>query len=79
MATIQIRELPEDTYDTIRRRARAHGQSLQAYMRERLIDDAARPTPAEMWDAIDQIREADPASGSTTESIVADVRALRGN
>ncbi|MGH3906512.1 MAG: FitA-like ribbon-helix-helix domain-containing protein [Pseudonocardiaceae bacterium] len=28
MATIQIRDVPEDAYETIRRRARAAGQSI---------------------------------------------------
>ena len=32
MALIQIRDVPEETYETIRRRARAAGQSIQAYM-----------------------------------------------
>lgn len=79
MATIQIRDLPEETYETIRKRARARGQSIQVYMRERLIEEATSPTAAEMWDAINELRESDPAPGSTTESIVADVRALRGD
>jgi hypothetical protein len=32
MATIQIRDVPEDVYERIRQEARAAGQSLQAYM-----------------------------------------------
>lgn len=79
MATIQIRDLPEDTYETIRKRARACGQSIQTYMRDRLIDDAASPTAADIWDTIDQLREENTGTGATTESIAADVRALRGD
>ena len=30
MATIQIRDIPEDAYETIRRRAKAEGKSLQS-------------------------------------------------
>lgn len=78
MATIQIRELPEETYETIRRRARAQGQSIQAYMRERAIEDASTPTSQELWESISQLRASDPAPGSSTDSIVAEVRALRG-
>lgn len=33
MATIQVRNIPDDAYEIIRRRARAAGQSIQAYMR----------------------------------------------
>jgi len=31
VATIQIRDVPDETYETIRLRARAAGQSIQAY------------------------------------------------
>ncbi|MGH8775876.1 MAG: FitA-like ribbon-helix-helix domain-containing protein [Jiangellaceae bacterium] len=44
MATIQIREVPESAYEVIRRRARAAGQSIQAYMRDRVVELASRPT-----------------------------------
>ncbi|AFE11431.1 antitoxin [Mycobacterium tuberculosis RGTB423] len=38
MATIQVRDLPEDVAETYRRRATAAGQSLQTYMRTKLIE-----------------------------------------
>lgn len=47
MATIQIREIPEEAYEVIRRRARAAGMSIQAYMRQVVIDFASRPSKAE--------------------------------
>lgn len=78
MATIQIRDLPEETYETIRKRARARGQSIQNYMRDRLVDAAASPTADEVWDTVDQLREQNAGTGATTETIVADVRASRG-
>lgn len=37
MATIQVRDLPEETYEQFRAQARAAGQSLQAYMRDQLV------------------------------------------
>jgi len=48
MALIQIRDVPEDVYETIRRRAREAGQSIQAYMLERITDMGRRPTPREI-------------------------------
>lgn len=48
MALIQIRDVPEDVYETIRRRARRAGQSIQAYMLSRTIEISQRPTPAEV-------------------------------
>lgn len=48
MALIQIRDVPEDTYEVIRRRARQNGQSIQAYMLSRTIEMAQRPTASEV-------------------------------
>jgi antitoxin FitA len=42
MATIQIRDIPDDVYESMRREAKAAGQSLQAYMREQVTDLARR-------------------------------------
>jgi antitoxin FitA len=48
MAMIQIRDVPEDVYETIRRRARQAGQSIQAYMLARTVEMGRRRTPAEV-------------------------------
>ena len=73
MATIQIRDVPEETYETIRRRARAAGQSIQAYMREQVVELAQRRTKVEAWDAIVAAMESGTNPGSTLESIVGDL------
>ena len=76
VATIQIRDIPEDAYETIRLRARAAGQSIQAYMRDQVIALAAQPTKDEVVAAIKAVlaREGRPA---TMADIVADVEADR--
>lgn len=67
MATIQVRDLPEEVYETIRRRARAEGRSLQSYLRERLVEFASQPTQQELVAEIEQRlaeqaeREPDPS------------------
>lgn len=48
MALIQIRDVPEESYERIRRKARSAGQSIQAYMREQVIRLAAVPGPDEI-------------------------------
>jgi antitoxin FitA len=53
MALIQIRDVPEDVYETIRRRARAAGQSIQAYMLARTIEMSRRPTATEVLARLD--------------------------
>ncbi|HLI36288.1 MAG TPA: hypothetical protein VKV80_02965 [Streptosporangiaceae bacterium] len=42
MVSIQIRDVPESVRDTLARVARSRGQSMQAYLRELLEEDARR-------------------------------------
>jgi antitoxin FitA len=78
MATIQVRELPEETYEVLRRRARRAGQSMQAYMRDQLVALAARPTKQEAVAAIEAIldrqRGADPSPASIVDDLSSDRR-----
>lgn len=77
MATIQIREIPEQAYEVIRRRARADGKSIQAYMRERVVEMASRPDKAEAMAAIEATIEALGPVWKDPEDIVRDIRAER--
>ncbi|MCT2593658.1 hypothetical protein LHJ74_27770 [Streptomyces sp. N2-109] len=47
MATIHVREVPDDTLTTLRVRAAQAGQSLQAYVRQLLDSEAATLTAGE--------------------------------
>ena len=49
MPTIQIRDLPELTYEVIRQRAQAAGRSIQSYMHEEIVRLANEPTDAELF------------------------------
>ena len=53
MALIQLRDVPEDVYETIRRRARRSGQSIQAYMLARTVEVGRRPEPDEVVQALE--------------------------
>ena len=44
MVALQIRHVDEETRDALAARARARGQSLQAYLLEMVRDDARRAT-----------------------------------
>ncbi|MFQ5966106.1 MAG: antitoxin [Acidimicrobiia bacterium] len=48
MATIQIRNVPEDVHRVYQLRAAAAGQSLQEYLRSELIANARTAAPAEI-------------------------------
>jgi antitoxin FitA len=74
MATIQVREIPEDLYEVLRRRARPAGQSMQSYMRDQLVALARRPTKEEAIAAVlSRVSGEDP----TAVSIAADLAAER--
>lgn len=46
--SVQVKDVPEDVHRVLRQRAAAAGQSLQEYLRVRLIDEARRPTVDEI-------------------------------
>lgn len=77
MATIQIREIPEGAYEVIRERARASGRSIQAYMRDVVVELARRPTTEEVLARMERVRSGSDTPGATDESILADLAADR--
>lgn len=77
MATIQVREIPDDAYEVIRKRARAAGQSIQAYMRDAVLELASRPTTEEILALMENARADNGTPGATHESILADLAADR--
>lgn len=72
MATLQIRDVPDDVHRALRSRAAAAGLSLSDYARGVLGRAAQRPTPAELTARI-------AARGAVTpaESTEDAVRAIR--
>ena len=50
MPSIQIKDVPEETHAVLRRRAAAAHQSLQEYLRSRLIAEASGPPVEEVLD-----------------------------
>ena len=44
MPSVQIKDVPEETHAVLRQRAAAAHQSLQEYLRTKLIAEASRPT-----------------------------------
>jgi antitoxin FitA len=72
MALIQIRDVPEDVYETIRLRARRAGQSMQAYMLARTIEMGRRPTPSEVLADLKADLQERPGLEIDTEALIAD-------
>lgn len=70
MATIQIREIPEDAYEVIRKRARAEGRSIQSLMRDVVVDFAFQPTASEVIVTLEAALSSHDTPGATRESIL---------
>jgi hypothetical protein len=72
--TIQIRGIPDDAYEVIRRRAKAENRSIQSYMLEHVLEFTARPTKAEIfaeWDR--RAQEHGPLSFDSAD-VIRDIR-----
>jgi antitoxin FitA len=50
VALVAPKDVPEETHAVLRQRAAAAHQSLQEYLRSRLIEEAAAPTVDEVLD-----------------------------
>jgi plasmid stability protein len=78
VATIQIRDLPDEVHDELTRQAEAAGQSLQKYMRERVIGIARsasrRSELLSAWEA--ELEASRPTV--TRRQIIADLDEIRG-
>lgn len=72
MALIQIRDVPEDVYETIRLRARRAGQSIQAYMLARTIEMGRRPTPSEVLADLEADLGERPPLAIDAETVISD-------
>jgi antitoxin FitA len=72
MALIQIRDVPDDVYESIRRRAKRAGQSIQAYMLARTIEIGRRPTPDEVIAALEAELGDRPPLAIETDALLAD-------
>ena len=48
-----IRDVPDETRDELAARAARAGQSLQEYVRARLMELARQPSPEDLWDRVE--------------------------
>lgn len=65
MASITIREVPDEARDELAARAASSGRSLQEYLRAQLIELARRPDPDAL---LDRIRSRKRRTGSTLDA-----------
>ena len=72
MPSIQVKDVPDDVHQTMTRRAREKGMSLQEFLLQKLVDEARQPTVDEV------LRDAGSRKGSSI-SIGAAVEAVRAD
>ncbi len=66
MATIQVRNIPENVHRVYRIRAASAGQSLQEYLLAHLVEFASTATPAEIADEVERDIARDGYEGFST-------------
>ena len=54
MPSIQIKNVPPEVHQILRRRAAEEGMSLQEYLLAKLTEEARQPTPKEFWERVGQ-------------------------
>jgi antitoxin FitA len=74
MATLYVRDVPDEVTQTLKERAAAEGKSLSAYVAAELARIAARPTNAEI---AARLRDRDRTEGPSATDIVEALRASR--
>jgi plasmid stability protein len=77
MATVQIRDVPEDVHRTYRRRAAEAGKSLQEFLLAELVEGARTQTPAEVVAEVRRHLEQAAGEGLSHTSSAEVVRADR--
>ncbi len=66
MASITIRNVPDDAHDELASRAAASGRSLQEFLRKELIALAARPS-VDGW--LERVGDRKRATGTTLSAV----------
>jgi plasmid stability protein len=79
MATVQIRNIPEDVHRIYRTRAAATGMSLQEYLLAELVRNAGLRTPAELVAEVVERLRAEGREGFAHTSSAGVVRADRAS
>ncbi|OLT43074.1 hypothetical protein BJF85_03025 [Saccharomonospora sp. CUA-673] len=78
MATIQIRDIPDEEYEALRAAASAEGKSLQSYMREQAAFLARVARKRSVFERLRAELAERNEPGVTADSVLADLDDIRG-
>ena len=79
MASILIRDVPDEVRAELAARAARNGQSMQEFLRARLVEMTAKPSNAEWVERVEARLAQFEEPGPTAEQIVEDIREMRGS
>ena len=74
MANVQVRDVPDDVHRKLKSRAALAGQSLNAFLLERMSEMARVPTVPEL---AERIRRREPYSGPSSADVIREERERR--
>lgn len=77
MVAIQIRDVPDDVREQLTQRARAKGQSLQAFLREVVLRGASFTRNVAALDAAAAWRKGSSTTGQDVLDVLDDARSQR--
>lgn len=78
MGTIQIRDVPDDVIEALKKQAAALGLSLSQYLRQELIEASQQSTWQEIFDDIEAHQAKYGPPNIDMDAVVADIRERRG-
>lgn len=79
MVAIQIRNIPDDVRDVLMRRARAKGQSLQAFLRDVVLREASFDNNIAVLDSFASRRASSTVTGQDVLDALDEARAERAD
>ncbi|MGW4200811.1 FitA-like ribbon-helix-helix domain-containing protein [Streptomyces sp. NPDC004726] len=77
MATVHVRDVPEDDLRTLKVRAARAGQSLQSYLLQMIKSEASLLTPAEIAEEARSIAARGQVTADDITEAIADMREAR--
>ncbi|MGW4030573.1 FitA-like ribbon-helix-helix domain-containing protein [Streptomyces sp. NPDC004838] len=77
MATVHVRDVPEDDLRTLKVRAAGAGQSLQSYLLQMIKSEASLLTPAEIAEEARSIAARGQVTADDITEAIADMREAR--
>ena len=79
VASILIRDVPDDVRARLAARAAAKGQSMQEFLKSALVEMVAKPDIETWVEEVRRHRAEAEGPGPTAEQIVEDLREMRGS